>query len=374
MSKCRICGQKLYDKPVLTLDNMPALAQHLPEASNLETDKGISLDVMQCSYCGLVQLNIEPVHYYKEVIRACGLSSTMQDFRHKQFKDFIQKYNCKKILEVGCGKGEFLSIMKEYCQNNFGIEYSDKNVQICHKQNLNVTKIYPDKNNLVFPNAPFDSFYILNFLEHIPNITEFLSVLKNNLEENAIGLIEVPNFDMMIEQNLYTEFIPDHLYYFTKDTLTFTLNYCGFDVIEIQSIWHDYILSAIVRKREKLTLKSVNSHIEVLSQELRQYIEKYDTIAVWGAGHQAFALLALTKLENNIIYIIDSAPFKQNKFSPATHIPIVSPDYFEQNMPDAVIVMAGSYSDEIINSNLRDKNINIAFIESNHLKIVKERE
>ena len=41
---------------------------------------------------------------------------------------------------------------------------------------------------------------------------------------------------------------------------------------------------------------------------------------------------------------------------------------------DAVIVMAGSYSDEIINSNLRDKNINIAFIESNHLKIVKERE
>ena len=65
------------------------------------------------------------------------------------------------------------------------------------------------------------------------------------------------------------------------------------------------------------------------------------------AGHQALAVMALTELKDKIKYVVDSAPFKQGKYTPATHIPIVSPDTLSSNPVDAVIVMTGSYSDEV---------------------------
>jgi hypothetical protein len=44
---------------------------------------------------------------------------------------------------------------------------------------------------------------------------------------------------------------------------------------------------------------------------------------------------------------VDSAVFKQGKYTPATHIPIVSPETLNSDPVDAVIVMAASYSDEV---------------------------
>jgi hypothetical protein len=46
-------------------------------------------------------------------------------------------------------------------------------------------------------------------------------------------------------------------------------------------------------------------------------------------------------------YIIDSAPFKQGKYAPASHIPIVSPDYYFEHKVDVIIVIAPGYANEI---------------------------
>jgi hypothetical protein len=52
-------------------------------------------------------------------------------------------------------------------------------------------------------------------------------------------------------------------------------------------------------------------------------------------------------LKNRIRYVVDSAPFKQGKFTPATHIPIVAPNNLNTDPVEAVIVMAAAYSDEV---------------------------
>jgi hypothetical protein len=70
-------------------------------------------------------------------------------------------------------------------------------------------------------------------------------------------------------------------------------------------------------------------------------------VALWGAGHQALALIALFGLEGSIRYVIDSAPFKQGKYTPATHVPIVAPDALERDPVDAVIIAAAGYSGEV---------------------------
>ena len=349
---CRVCGNRFYEEPVLTFDNMPKAAQYLPDVESLNEDWGVHIGIFQCSCCGLVQLDSAPVPYYKEVIRASAFSAEMQEFRRIQFTEFVQKYHLKykKIIEIGCGHGEYLTIMQQCGVSAYGLEYGDDSVKYCIRNGLKVSKGFVHNSHQNLRNAKFDAFFIMNFLEHLPDPNSFLKGIAYNLVDGGIGLVEVPNFDMIIRNQLFSEFIPDHLFYFTKDTLCTTLHQNGFDILNCEEIWHDYIISAIVKKRDKLNLDQFAETQTNLKNKLDVYIGRFPDkkVAIWGAGHQALSIISQLQLSGKIQYVIDSAIFKQGKFTPVTHIPIVSPDTLNSNPVDAVIVMTAGYSDEVV--------------------------
>jgi 2-polyprenyl-3-methyl-5-hydroxy-6-metoxy-1,4-benzoquinol methylase len=328
---------------------MPRAAQNFPSIKDLEFEKGEDLQVSQCISCGLVQLENEPVSYYKEVIRAAAFSEEMGDFRIEQFEKFIDKHSLhgKKVVEIGCGKGEFLSLMKQAGADAYGIEYSDESVDYCRKNDLKVEKLYLEGEDDKISGHPFDCFFIMNFFEHLPDPNATLKSLYNNLSDSGVGLIEVPNFDMIQKNNLFSEFINDHLFYFTKDTLTRILELNGFEIVECKEVWYDYIISATVRKRKCVDLQNFYDQQLKIKNDLKEYIKNYEKVAVYGAGHQALAVLSLADIASDIEYVIDDATFKQGKYTPATHIPIVSNEYLKSDPVDAIIVMAASYSDEV---------------------------
>jgi hypothetical protein len=164
----------------------------------------------------------------------------------------------------------------------------------------------------------------------------------------------------------------DHLFYFTKDTLNTTLELNGFEVIECKEVWHDYIISAIVRKRKRLDITNFYEHQKKLKNEIEEYINKFEnkTVAIWGAGHQALAILSMIDISEKIKYVIDSANFKQGKYTPATHIPIVSPESIDSDPIQAIIIIAAGYSDEVartIRQKYGDK-INVAILREQGLE------
>ena len=375
IKNCRVCGHDFFSKPLLQYANMPKAAQFFPGKESLKDEKGINLKIYQCSGCGLVQLDSKPVTYYKDVIRAVSISQEIKEFRAEQFKKFVNKYSLKtrKILEIGCGRGEHLFIMQKFVKNTYGIEHAEASVKYCVKQGLNVSKEFLAKSSQKLLNAPFDSFFIMNFLEHLPSPNATLTGMYNNLSDEGIGLVEVPNFDMILRNNLFSEFIPDHLLYFTQNTLTKLLSLNGFDVVECNEERYDYIISAVVRKTKKLDLSRFYAHQEKLKKDLNSYINRFENkkVAIWGAGHQALAVIAMTNIAKKIKYVVDSAPFKQNKYTPATHIPIVAPEMLLTDKVDALIVMAAGYSDEVAGIIKRKyDNIQIAVLRDFGLEII----
>ena len=330
---------------------MPKSAQNFPDADSLSQDKGENLDIFGCPGCGLAQLTVLPVPYYREVIRAAAFSEEMRTFRHKQFGHFVKKYRLKgrKVLELGCGRGEYLSIMKRQGVKAYGLEYSKPAVDCCKSMELNVERGYLSTGSKPLKSGPFDAFYIMNFLEHFPDPKSGLEAMGDNLRSGGIGLVEVPNFDMIIRKQLFSEFIKDHLLYFTKDTLETALKLSGFEVLESKVVWHDYIISSVVKKRELPVLDSFYDSFQKIKKELTAFLGKHrkGRVAVWGASHQALAVMALAELAGKISYVVDSAPFKQGKFTTATHIPIVSPELLDLQPVSAIIIMAASYSDEV---------------------------
>ncbi|EKD94316.1 MAG: hypothetical protein ACD_26C00121G0003, partial [uncultured bacterium] len=269
----------------------------------------------------------------------------------------------------------YLSLIKLCKVKTYGIEASKESVNICKKNGLNVSEGFVQSADHKLANAPFDAFFILSFLEHLPNPNSILSGIYNNLSDNAVGLIEVPNFDMILQKNLFSEFIADHLFYFTKETLKRTITQNGFDIIESNVIWRDYIISAVVKKRKKLDISHFYKHQMKIKKDIEKYLSRFKNkkVAIWGAGHQALAIISLINLAGKIKYVVDSAIFKQGKYTPATHLAIISPETLNSNPVDAIIIMAASYSDEVVKiiRQKYNKNINIAILRDYGLEVFK---
>ena len=376
IDRCRVCGREFFDEPRLQYPNMPKAAQNFPDAEAVKTERGVDLEVRQCAGCGLVQLSNDPVPYYREVIRASAFSEEMKAYRRGQFSEFLKTYSLvgRCVLEVGCGRGEYLSLLQEAGAQGYGLEFNEASVSHCRASGLNAFRGFLENGQPRLPDAPFDGFVILNFLEHIPDLNMALWQIHDHLARGGVGLVEVPNFDMILQKRLFSEFIVDHLYYFTQTTLDSTLQRNGFEILDCRETWHDYILSAVVRKREPTDWSAFCGHQAKLKADVAAYLRRFGPgrVAVWGAGHQALALIALLELSDKIRYVVDSAPFKQGKFTPATHRPIVAPEVLDADPVDAVLVMAAAYSDEVADI-LRKKfgkNIEIAIFRDFGLEIV----
>lgn len=351
--KCRLCGSPISSSPLLELNNMPKSAQSFVKEDELDSEKGVDIILYQCENCGLVQATGEPVPYYKDVIRATSVSGEMRSFRLEQFGSFIENFDLhgKRILEVGAGTGDYLSIMSEINPETYGLEHNEESVQVAEIKGLKMIQGFIENENYRVSGDLFDGFFIMNYLEHIPEPVQFLKGISNNLSENGVGIIEVPNFDMMIRENLFTEFIQDHLSYFTKDSLQELIEISGFELLEINNIWHDYIISAVVRKRSRIDVAKMKMQREKNYEEIQSFISqcknRNQRIAVWGAGHQALATISLLEIYKHIEVVFDSAEFKQNLYTPCTHIKVVSPKLMKKYSIDVVIIIAGSYSEEI---------------------------
>lgn len=346
-------------------------AQNIPLKSELKGDCGIEFNLVQCPMCSLVQLDCDPVDYYRKVIRAGGGSSTMKELRRSQYKRFYDYFNLKgkKIIEIGCGKGEFLSIWDEFDVYASGIEYSKELTDLGRKNGMNIFNDFIDDPKQTIMGAPYDAFCQFNFLEHQPNPNEMVKGIYNNLTEDGVGLVTVPSLEYILEHNGYYELISDHIAYYSEYSLKLLFEKNGFEVCEIRSVNRD-THEVLVKKRRRLEIYNWVKNYDNLKSEINEFLSKFPKVAVWGASHQGFTLISSMEIGDRLEYIIDSAKFKQGRYAPASHVKIVAPDYFHESPVDSILIVAPGYTDEINNliRNQYGPRVSVATLRSNHIE------
>jgi len=350
---CHLCSGALFPEPILQLKGMPKAAQYYPEKDEFTKDTGINLNIYQCSSCGLIQLRIDPVSYFREVITAATLSEKARASRLSQMKALVDRFGLKgkKVLDVGSGKGEMLDVMKEAGMSASGLEASQSSVETGKAAGRNMIEGYIG-DECKIKGGPFDAFISLNYLEHLPFPGRIIRNIYDNTAVNAVGFVTVPNLEYLLKTKCFYEFVVDHLSYFTKRTLTTAFELNGFDVLECELINEDNDIAVTVKKKNRLDISGQYSEVESLIRDMQKILADYKSrgkkVAVWGAGHRTLALLALGKMKD-IEYVVDSAKFKHGKFTPSLHLKIVPPQHLEENKVDLVIVMVpGLYPGEVL--------------------------
>jgi 2-polyprenyl-3-methyl-5-hydroxy-6-metoxy-1,4-benzoquinol methylase len=123
-----------------------------------------------------------------------------------------------RILDIGAGVGDFLSVCKNDGWQTIGIEPSDKAKNIAKSKGVSFVE-----NLSELENHSFDIITMWHVLEHVPNLEEQIAELKRLIKPNGTIIIAVPNFKSFDAKH-YGQFwaafdVPIHLWHFSKTAI-----------------------------------------------------------------------------------------------------------------------------------------------------------
>jgi cyclopropane fatty-acyl-phospholipid synthase-like methyltransferase len=355
---CRLCGFPGITV-VMKLSGMPRWNHRLLREHELSSDKVVDLEVHRCPSCGFVSLPLQlSDDYYDDYVNAPSLSPQAQKFQSDQAIDFVERFSLsgRRVLEIGCGDGYFLHAMKEAGADCFGIEPSNAQRELALARGLKVEAGVLSSGRRLSA-APFDAFITRQVFEHVSDMRDFLLTIRSNLRPEAVGFVEVPNLDKIVDEERFFDFIPEHINYFTSRSLCLALQLAGFEVIEICPVQEGEALRALVRWVPLPEYALIASRVDLLRRDISKFMADCQSqgknVAIWGAGGKGLSMMAVTDLRS-VKLLVDSDPHKAGLFTPISHFRVELPGALAHHEIDVIIVMAPAYEREIVASLRRD--------------------
>ena len=123
-----------------------------------------------------------------------------------------------KILDIGAGVGDFLSVCKNDGWQTIGIEPSDKAKAIAKNKGVSFVE-----NLSELESNSYDVITMWHVLEHVPDLENQIKELKRLIKPTGTVIIAVPNFKSY-DASYYGKYwaaydIPIHLWHFSKKAI-----------------------------------------------------------------------------------------------------------------------------------------------------------
>lgn len=302
--------------------------------------------------------NFQPPSYYEDYLMTSTSSPSIQALQLSQVRKIISLFNSSgelsSMVEIGCGDGSFMRHARALISRVVGIEPSRRFSAEAVRAGMNVIQGYVNSTSPL-TDEKFDSFVSRQVFEHLPDPLDVLKGIRNMLNPDAVGLIEVPNGIRALRMRRFFEFFPDHVNYYSVNSLVALASDAGFNVIGAQEIFGGDYLELLVRNdvRQESWFNDMVYTRKVVVNNLDKEISKLNIsgkkIAIFGCGAKTLCILAASpyELRDKISCVIDSDPHKQGLFVPNSKIPVISMSDAKQLSLDVVLILALSYREEI---------------------------
>lgn len=214
--------------------------------------------VIDCSKCGFAHIYPQPsAHelgvYYKDVFyeeTKPGYLEKMErelEYWHLTYQDKLDAFkqflagssNTRRILDIGCSGGFFLRFFRDNGWDVAGIEPSSHAAAYAKQQGIYVEEGTVETINPASIGL-FDAVHMAYVLEHVHSPERICQLTHGLLKEGGLVCIESPN-DFNPLQDVLTDYhgkssywvaYPDHINYFTPQSLRALLGGCGFEVVD----------------------------------------------------------------------------------------------------------------------------------------------
>lgn len=175
----------------------------------------------------------------------------LYNIRYK-FSKLDHKENGKKLLDIGCGTGDFIQFAQKKGLKIFGIEPNQKAIEIA-KNKIGREGEFFDQ--LSDTDETFDSITLWHVLEHIPDLNRTLIEIKSKLKSEGELIIAVPNyksFDAKFYQSFWAAYdVPRHLWHFSPEDFDRLMNHHGMKIVNKYPLLLDSFYVSLLSEKYK---------------------------------------------------------------------------------------------------------------------------
>ncbi|MDU2063425.1 MAG: methyltransferase domain-containing protein [Sporomusaceae bacterium] len=368
---CRSCGEvELIDFYQKT--DIPVAGIYYNDGES-KVNIQAPMNVVFCKTCGLIQLR-ETISsdIYKDYSFVGNSAASYKKYLEQFSLDLVEKWGVfrKNVYEIGASNGVLLSYLRQQGENNVsGIEPSLKLCEAAHDLGVDIQQGYFGSQMLSEkPVGKVDCVIIRHVLEHIDNLKDMISSVKQIISDQGLLVIEVPNVKRILDEFLFSNLFHEHLNYFSIESLNFLLHQFGFEVIEFTEVdihggsilafyklrnvgseHQNFINSDDLEAAISRFSNHANNYYESLTKLVYSLRSKNLIVHGYGASHRTFVLLGNSNLtEADIPILYDNNSFLWNKRLNGSGSLVMPIETIENNAPDAIIIFATSYENEIV--------------------------
>jgi SAM-dependent methyltransferase len=310
-------------------------------------------------------------HAYKQGSQICasmgenGLGKLFCDDYLGFIKESIKKKSFKnlKVLEIGCGKGFLLKLLKQMGAEVVGIEPCITSPIYAHEVGI---KILGETFSKELLQERFDIILHYGVLEHVFSPKQFMADQLEILNPNGLIIFSVPDCTEHINCGDISMFVHEHISYFNRDSLE-CLSQCirakvtncqkSSRVGAIYSVWthgeaKPQIRDGIKQFKEYSEFKKkAQRNLQTLKDFLDEIYYRKETLGVYCPG-RFINYHYLLKIDRLTIRYFDDNPPAQGKFFPPIDIAVEPREALIKKPVNHLLIMSRSY-DRLIKNDLK---------------------
>ncbi|HEU4867674.1 MAG TPA: class I SAM-dependent methyltransferase [Actinomycetota bacterium] len=381
---CRGCDAEL-STVLLDLGDMPLVNEYPPLDSTADQAR-YPLKAWVCDACQLVQVTeiVSPEEIFSDYAYFSSYSESWLE-HSKRFADWaLKEYSLgpsSLVVEIASNDGYLLKEFMAAGIPVLGVEPAANIAKLANEAGI------PTQNNffglavaedLIDTGHPADLVVANNVIAHVPDLQDFTAGLATVLKPGGVLSIEFPHLLNILEKRQFDTIYHEHFSYLSLHSLEPVLNAKGLEVFDVVQIpTHGGSLRVLaqrsdgplrpagpglaeVRAAEKAggldrmeTYSGYTQAVEGVLDGVRGFLarakDEGKTVVGYGAAAKGTILLnSAGATPDQVAYVTDLNPHKQERFLPGTRIPIHSPDKIAETRPDYLLILVWNLKDEIM--------------------------
>ena len=383
--KCRFCNTTL-EYVFIDLVNSPASNSFLSREQLNEPEVFYPLKVYTCHNCFLVQIdeykksdNIFNSEYVYFSSYSRSWLKHAKEYTEMMTKRFLLNER-SRVVEIASNDGYLLQYFNENKIPVLGIEPTSNTAQVAMSKGITtVVDFFGVRlaKKLAAENLHADVLLGNNVLAHVPDIIDFVAGMKILLKPNGVITMEFPHLMQLVDNNQFDTIYHEHFSYLSFGTVQRIFESQGLEMFDVEELpTHGGSLRIFAKHKEDNNKPAGARVMAMLNKEDKKgmrNLKYYDhfsdkamkvkldllmflaeqkkngkKVAAYGAAAKCNTLLNYCGVKKDMVaFVVDANPHKQDKFLPASHIPVVGEAELKRNKPDFVLVLPWNLKDEI---------------------------
>lgn len=386
MLACRMCkGTEL--EQFLDLGFTPPADQFLRKEQLNEPEAYYPLQVMVCSGCGLIQLSkvVSPEILYR---RDYPYESSITKTGHSHWSEFASSVAKRfglgqndLVIDIGSNVGVLLEAFKSNGTRILGIDPASNIVRIAEKRGIETLCEFFSieiAKQILRDKGPASVITGTNVVAHIDDLDSMITAIKLLLKPGGMFIFEAPYFVNLVNSLQYDTIYHEHLSYLSVKPLIKFFRRFSMEIFDIEQrdihggSFRVYVSEAgkipvspvveeLLKQEEDMGLysrevlnkfaKDVEQNRQDILWLLRSLKHENKRIVGVSAPAKGMTLLNYSRIGTETLdFITEKSELKIGRFSPGTHIPVVSDNELLKEMPDYALLLAWNFADEIMNN------------------------